>query len=96
MGVVIHSSEPEGQPTGVGFQDGKPQFRKAFQYAGKNIMAESGHVIAGKSEGMIQPAQCQLDIFAPFAFDFPEGVKAALAILSMSGNWKIEFTSQVP
>ena len=59
-------------------------------------MAEGGHVVAGKTEGMVQSSQRQLDIFASLSFQFPERVKATLAILSVDGDREIEFTSEIP
>src|SRR5207237_9281060 len=59
-------------------------------------MAEGGHVVAGKTEGMVQSAQRQLDIFASLSFEFPERVKATLAIFSVDGDREIEFTGEIP
>src|SRR5438046_10557211 len=59
-------------------------------------MAKGGHVVAGKTEGMVQSSQRQLDIFASLSFQFPERVKATLAILSVDGDREIELTSQIP
>ena len=56
---------------------------------------ERRHIVAGKTQGVIQPAQRQLHIFSPLAFELAKRLKAALAILAMSGDRKIELGSQV-
>src|SRR5207244_13478380 len=96
MSVIVHPAQPKGEPTRVGFENGEPKLREALQYAGKDKMTEGGHVVAGKTEGMVQSSQRQLDIFASLSFEFPERVKPTLTIFTVDGDRKIEVAGEIP
>src|SRR5512145_2722038 len=59
-------------------------------------MTESRHVVARESQGVVQAAQRQLYVVAPFALEFPKRLKTALAILAVRGDGKVEIASETP
>jgi hypothetical protein len=59
-------------------------------------MAKGGHVVARKSQGMIQAAKRQLKILPPFSFKMSEGMKTALAVFAVTGDRKVELAGQFP
>ena len=69
MGVIVHASEPKGEPAGVGFEYGEPQFGKTLKNSRKNKMAEGGHVVARETEGMVQTAKRQLHIVVSLSLE---------------------------
>ena len=68
MGVIVHASEPKGEPAGVGFEYGEPHVGKTLKNSRKNKMAEGGHVVARKSQDITQAAKGELKILPPFLF----------------------------
>src|SRR5438132_6589045 len=96
MRVVIHSTKPKGQPAGVGFENGEPQLRKTLQNSCEDEMTERSHIVARKSQGMVQAAQRELYIFPSLAFELSKWMKAALSIFAVDRNGKIQLASEIP
>src|ERR1041385_5659348 len=96
MRVIVHSPEPKRQPTGIGFENCETQLGKALENAGENKMPQRGHVVARKTERVIQPAQRELRITAALAFELAERMKAAVRIFARSGDRKIQLGGDLP
>src|SRR5262249_57952722 len=96
MSVIIHSTKPKGQPAGVGFENSEPQLGKTLKNPSEDKMTEGGHVIAGKSQGMIEATESKLYIFSPLAFKVSKRMKTPLSILAVGRDGKIQLASEIP
>src|ERR1043166_4358996 len=96
MGVIVHAPEPERQPSGIGFQNRQPEFRKLLQNPGENEMAQSRHIVAGKSKRVVETPECKLNIFATLALQFSKWMETPLPVFTVGRDWKIQLAGELP
>jgi hypothetical protein len=59
-------------------------------------MAEGGHVVARKSEGVVQAAERKLDVVFSLSLKLSKWMKPALAVFAVRRDRKIQLTSKIP
>src|SRR4029434_10699371 len=76
--------------------EARQQCGKPLKNPRKNKMAEGGHVVSRKSQGMIQAAKGELKILPPFLFQMSKGMKTALAVFAVTGDRKVKLAGRLP